>query len=188
MIRTTSQVTNPSFEVPGAEPSDALGWNMVTVATYEELAFYSVSTIESFEDWSGGPFAFVEADVSRAIFDSTTLLASAVERFEAFWLNNHHALFSFTYASMDTALFGAALDDVEMFESGWDNDELLTTMPAVQAAAFDGESKEDFEDAWSNDTYFMALNPFFLLDGHFLPGLVTAENFESEWADELDGL
>ena len=187
MIRAQSQITNPSFEIAGAHAGEALGWTVTTVATYEELAFFTSSTFESFEDWDDYTFAFDPSLLAIAIFNNTTTSAAAVEAFEAYWLDNHHALFSFQYASLDSALWNMTLDDAEDFEAEFDNDVYLETLNSTDPADFDTEEVEDFEDVWNNDTYL------FLLDGfHIFPAVFDAspeyyENFEEEWSDVLDG-
>jgi hypothetical protein len=143
-------VLNPSFELPGADPGDALDWTFDFVSTAVEYATFEKATaaipttlvptetplgVELILDPSGSTILFVATDVEEASEDM-----------EEGWLSNEDFLFEFMPANLEFARFDLLLR--EAFEPGWDNDPgLLDNFDAIasEAASFD-TAPEEFED------------------------------------------
>ena len=171
-------ITNPSFELAGAQPGDASGWTRTVVSTYEEIAGFGAlnAPLETFEvEWGNEPvlFEFADADVARAIYtDPTPPNTRNAEGFEVLWGSNEG--FQFELTSTEDAVFGAT--SFEPFETGWGNDAFLFGFSGPDVAA---APTEDFESGWLNTIYLYAFTNPDLSAALFYVGAQPRENFET---------
>lgn len=142
-------LTNLSFETAGASAGLAASWAITGTSSIFEYAGFNAGTAE--EPW---------------------------ETFEVGWAADPHEDTLEPGVNATRAVFGAGVvafpPGVEDFEAGWDtNHTYFRELPAAAAAQFDGESREDFEDAWSN--------PGTTEFGSGALAFVPTEDFETGW-------
>lgn len=152
---------NPTFDMPGIMPGDAMGWRIETVSTQVAWAEFGASSLDSvtdrFEAGWANDVPISNDDFELAIFDQAGEPA-LVDDFERGWMGNEAGIDDIGAMPIQDATFDQAgmpgpRDD---FERGWGGNEGaipdLPSMPASDAAFGDTpapQAREQFDQQWA---------------------------------------
>ena len=146
-------ILNPGFEEAGLRPGEAMHWTLITAVASARIAGfgpYPHRAFEDFERWGELREAFQEGDLGIAFFDP---LPEGAEDFNESWSNDFY-LFELPTGHVVLCPFsGGAVEDLETL---WLSTPFAWALEAVAVVTgvFDGEPRENFEDAWRlNESY-----------------------------------
>jgi len=102
------------------------------------------------------------------------------------WSGTEAAIFAFTPAHLQAAVFGPVNKEQETFEAGWSNDTFILDLGSTptEAAEFDAtpEAVEDFEDDWlSGGAWASSWQDVTGQAAIFGPASMPVETYEEGW-------
>ena len=170
---------NPSFEDAGALPGEAAAWTLTAVTSLEVLAGFGASPEQAWEDferWVG-----LAPDLGN-VLTARGFLDFSVNGYEAFSQGWGVGAFLLELPPAQVVPAPLGPSEVESCESGWSNVPFARDWSDVTATmgVFDGEPREDFEDAWrSNEAFAWSWTVLASAAASFDGG--NAESFGGTW-------
>jgi hypothetical protein len=173
---------NPSFEDEGALPGEAAHWMLAAVTSAQVLAGFGAApelAWEDFERW------FELADDLARLTTARGFFNGARDGFEAFEHGWSLGVYLWELPPAQTVAASLGPDEVESCESGWSNVPFLREWSEVASTTgqFDGEPREDFEDAWrANEAFAWSWPSVTSATAGFDSGAQSVEDFNDGWA------